>query len=137
MKSGTEDRDRLDTDVLKGVEPLGFQWIDRDCYEKNCTKLSTCFKAPLHLHTLGAAHCRHNVEGVSSEPLRECDSGLSTQGGGGVPVNQVGVGWVRTVVNGAGVPWLEKYALHKHIVWISCVDMYSKDVNIYITCGGR
>ena len=26
----------MDTDVLEGVEPLGFQWIDSDCYEKIC-----------------------------------------------------------------------------------------------------
>ena len=77
---------------------------------------------------------RHNVEGVSSEPLRECDSGLSTQGGGGVPVNQVGVGWVCTIVNGAGVPWL-KCALHKDITWISGVNMDSK--NFGATCEGR
>ena len=137
MKSGIEDRNRMDTDVLEGFEPLGFQWIDSDCYEKNCTKLSTCFKAPLHPHTLGAAHCRHNVEGVSSEPLREGDGGYSTQSGGVVLIDQVGVGWVCTIVNGTGIPWLIECALHKHIAWISHVNIYSKDVKIYATCGGR
>ena len=69
---------------------------------------STCLESPLYPHTLGAAHCRHSVVvgGVSSEPLRERDSSHSTLGGGGVPVDQVGVGWVCTIVNGAGVPWL-------------------------------
>ena len=105
---------------------------------KTTMKLSTCFKAPLHPHTcaLGAAHCRHNVEDVSSEPLREGDGCHLTLGGGGVPVDQVGVGWVCTIVNGAGVLWL-KCALHKGSGWISHVNMYSKDVKIYATCGGR
>jgi len=68
----------------------------------------TCLESPLHPLTMRAAHCRHNVVvgGVSSEPLRECDGCHSTLGGGGVPVDQVGVGWVCTIVNGAGVPWL-------------------------------
>ena len=51
-------------------------------------------KSPLHHHTLGAAHCRHNVVvgGVCSELLREGDGCHLTQGGGSVPVDQVGVG---------------------------------------------
>ena len=83
-----------------------------------------------------AAHCRHNVVvgGVPSEPLRECDSSHSTLGGGGVPVDQVGVGWICTIVNSAGVPWL-KCALHKCIAWISGVNMSSK--NRRATCEGR
>ena len=77
--------------------------------------IHTRWKLPLHLHTLRAVLCRHNVivGGVSSEFLRENDDGQSTPGvGGGVPVDQVGVGRVCTIVNGAGVPWLNKYALH-------------------------
>ena len=56
-----------------------------------------------------AAHYRHNVVVgcVSSEPLRECDGGRSTLGEGCVPVDQVGVGWVCIIVNGAGVSWLK------------------------------
>ena len=74
-----------------------------------------------------AAHCRHSVVvgGVSSEPLRERDGGHSTLGGGGVPVDQVGVGWVCTIVNSAGVLWL-KCALHKHIAWISGVNKHCR-----------
>ena len=68
--------------------------------------IHTRWKLPLHLHTLRAVLCRHNVivGGVSSEFLRENDDGHSTQGGGGVPVVQVGIGWVGTIVNGTGVP---------------------------------
>ena len=72
-------------------------------------------KLPLHPYTLGGALCRHSVVvgGVSSQPLREADGGSSIQGGGGIPVDQVGVRWVRTIVNGAVVPWLKKCALYK------------------------
>ena len=54
---------------------------------------NTCLKSPSYPHTLGAALCRHNivVGGVSSEPLREGDGGHSTLGGGGVPVDQIGM----------------------------------------------
>ena len=87
-------------------------------FSLTCTKvcIHTRLKSPPHPHTVGAAPCRHNVVvgGVSSELLREGDDGHLTQGGGGVPVVQVGVGWVCTIVNGAVIPWL-KYALHKAI----------------------
>ena len=87
-------------------------------FSLTCTKvcLHTRLKSPPHPHTVGAAPCRHNVVvgGVSSELLRESDGGPSTQGGGGVPVVQLGVGWVCAIVNGAVKPWL-KYALHKAI----------------------
>ena len=75
----------------------------------------TWLKPPLHPHTTGVALCRYSVVvgGVSSESLRECDSGCSTIGVGGVPVDQIGVGWVCTIVNSAGVPWLENCTLHK------------------------
>ena len=100
--------------------------------------LNTCLEPPTHPHTHGVAFHRYNIVVcyVSSEPLREGDGCHSTLGGGGVPVDQVGVGWVCTIVNGAGVPWL-KCALHKHSGWISCVNMYIKNVNICDTCGGR
>ena len=96
----------------------------------------TCLESPWYPHTLGAAHCRHNVAvgGVPFKSLRECDGGHSTEGGGHVPIDQVGVGWVCAIVNGAGVPWL-KCALHKHIAWISGVNMDSK--NFGTTCEGR
>ena len=57
---------------------------------------------------MGVAFCRHNVVvgGVSSEPLREVDGRHPTLGGGGVPVDQVGVGWVCTIGNGAVIHWL-------------------------------
>ena len=69
---------------------------------------STCLEYPSYSLTMRAAHCRHNVVvgGVSSEPLRESDGCHSTLGGGGVPVDQVGVGWICTIVNGAGIPRL-------------------------------
>ena len=77
-------------------------------FSLTCTKacIHTSSKSPPHPHTVGAAPCRHNVVvgGVSSYLLREGDGGLLTQGGGGVPVVQVGVGWVRTIVNGAVIP---------------------------------
>ena len=97
---------------------------------------STCLESPWYPHTLGAAHCRHNVVVgcISSESLRKCDGCHSTEGGGGVTVDQVGVGWVCTIVNGAGVPWL-KSALHRGIGLISCVNMDSK--NFGATCEGR
>ena len=87
-------------------------------FSLTCTKVCiyTRSKSPPHPHTLGAAPCRHNVVvgGVSSYLLRQDDSGYLTLGGGGVPVVQVGVGWVCTIVNGAVKLWL-KYALHKAI----------------------
>ena len=77
-------------------------------YTLSCLQLCTCLESPSYPHTMRAAHCRHNVVvgGVPSEPLREGDGGLSTLGGSGVPIDQVGVGWVCTIVNGAGVLWL-------------------------------
>ena len=74
-----------------------------------------------------AAHYRHNVVvgGVPSEPLRESDGCHSTLGGGGVPVDQVGVGWVCTIVNSAGVLWL-KCALHNHSSCISGVNKHCR-----------
>ena len=83
-----------------------------------------------------AAHYRHSVVvgGVPFKSLRECDGCRSTEGGGHVPKDQVGVGWVCTIVNGAGVPWL-KSALHRGIGWISRVNMDSK--NFGATCEGR
>ena len=97
---------------------------------------NTCLKSPSYPHTLGVALCRYSVVvgGVSSESLREGDGGHSTLGGGGVPVDQVGVGWVCTIVNGAGVPWL-KCALYKHIAWFNTVNVDSK--NICATCEVR
>ena len=75
----------------------------------------TWLESPLHSHTTRVALCRYNVVvgGVSSEALRESDSGCLTLGGGGIPVEQVGVGWVSTIVNAAGVFWLKNCALHK------------------------
>ena len=66
----------------------------------------TYSKSPLHSYTQGAGLCRYNVVvgGVSSKLLREDDGGCSTQGGGGVPVDQVGVRWVCTILNGAVIP---------------------------------
>ena len=96
----------------------------------------TCLESPPFPHTMGAAHCRHNVVvgGVPSKSLRECDGCHSTEGEGRVPVDQVDVGWVCTIVNGASILWL-KCALHKGIGWISCVNMDSK--NFGATCEGR
>ena len=70
----------------------------------------TCPKSPLHPYTLGVVLCRHSVvvDCVCSEPLRQNDGDYLTQGGGDVPVHKVGVGWVRTIVNGAGVSWSGK-----------------------------
>ena len=81
----------------------------------NIYSVHTCLKASSHLHTPGATPCRHNVVvgGVSSEFLREGDDGHLTQGGGSVPVVQVGVGLVHTILNGAGVSWLNGCALQK------------------------
>ena len=83
-----------------------------------------------------AAHYRHSVVvgGVPSKSLRECDGSHSTLGGGGVPVDQVGVGWVCTIVNGAGIPWLKNCALHIHISWICDINTNPKDVNVNATC---
>ena len=87
-------------------------------FSLTCTKVQihTRSKSPQHPHTLGGALCRHNivVSGISSYLPREGDDCHLTLGGGGVPVVQVNVGWIRTIVNGAVIPWL-KYALHKAI----------------------
>ena len=75
-------------------------------------------------HTLGAAHCSDNVVvgSVSSELLREDNSSDFTQGERGVPVDQVGVGWVCTIVNGAVVAWLNKCALKKGSQLVGDID---------------
>ena len=72
--------------------------------------MPTCLKSPPHPHTVGVCHCRHNVVvgDICSETLRESDDDYSTQGGGDVPVVQVGVGWACTIVNSAVIPWLKK-----------------------------
>ena len=96
--------------------------------------MNTCLESPSYPLTMRAAHYRHSVVvgGVPSEPLRESDGCQSTLGGSGVPIDEVGVGWVCTIVNGAGVPWLIECALHKHSGWISGVNIYSK--NTCATC---
>ena len=68
---------------------------------------------------------------------REGDGCHLTMGGGGVPVDQVGVGWVCTIVNGASVSWLKEYALHKDIGWITGIKFDIKNVNICATCGEK
>ena len=99
---------------------------------------NTCLELPLQPHTLRVALCRHNVvvDGIFSEPLREGDGRRSTLGGGSVPVDQVGVGWLCTIVNGAGVPWLKKCALHNDTCCVGSVDVNHK-VNIPTTYGKR
>ena len=79
----------------------------------------TCSECPTQPHTLGSTLCRHNevVISVSLEVLREGDGGHSALSGGGVPVDQVGVRWVCTIVNGASVHWL-KNAIHKCICYV-------------------
>ena len=98
--------------------------------------MNTYLKSPLNPHTLCSVLHRHDVVvgGVCSEHLREGDGGLSTKGGGGVPVDQVGVGWVCTIVNSAGIFWLKNCALHKHISWICDINTNPKDVNVNATC---
>ena len=101
--------------------------------------INTCLESPTHPHTHGVVFHRYNIVicYVSSEFPRKGDGGSLICSTGSVPVDQVGVGWVCTIVNGAGVPWPKECALHKDIAWISCVNMYIKNVNIYATCGGR
>ena len=79
------------------------------------SSIPTCPKAPPYPHTLRVTFCRYNVVvgGVSSQFLREDNGGYSTQCEGGVPVDQVGIGWVCTIVNSAVVFSLKKCALHK------------------------
>ena len=98
------------------------------------TLLYTCLESAPHSHTLRAACCRHNVVVccVSSEPLREVDDRYLTLGGGGVTVDQVGVRCVCTILNGAGVPWLEKCTLYKCTCCVGCVEVNHK-VNIPTT----
>ena len=93
---------------------------------------NTYLKPPLNPHTLSSVLHRHNivVSGVRSKPLREGNGGSSIWGGGGVSVEQVSVGWVCTILNGAGVPWLKNCALHIQITWICGVNTDSKDVNV-------
>ena len=54
-----------------------------------------------------------------------------TLGGGSVPVDQVGVGWVCTIVNGTGVPWLKERALHKGAGYVGGLDT---NHNVSATC---
>ena len=92
----------------------------------------------MHSNTLGATLCRHNVVvgGISSDPPRQSDGGCFIQGGGGFPVDQVSVGRVCTIVNGAVVIWLEKNALHSGICWVCDGDINHK-VSIFDTCGQK
>ena len=89
-------------------QPFSLPVLSTCIWFTHCWQLCTCFKASLHPHTLGATHCRHNVvvSGGFTEPLREGDGCHLTLGGGGVLVDQVGVRWVCTIVNGADVSWL-------------------------------
>ena len=84
----------------------------------------TCSKPSTDPHTLGAAHCSDNVVvgSVSSELLREDNSSDSILGGGSVPVVQVGVEWVCTIVNDAVVDWLNKCALKKGSQLVGDID---------------
>ena len=111
-------------------------WLGDTCMQplKN-----TCLEFPMYPHTEGVAFHRYNIVVcyISSELLWKGDGSCSQEGGGSVPVDKVGVGWVYTIVNGAGIPWLEKCALHNHSGCISHVNMYIKDVSIYAACGGR
>ena len=97
-------------------------------------EIYTCLEFPMYPHTEGVALHRYNIVVcyISSELLWKGDGGCSTQSGGSVPVDQVGVGWVCTIVNGAGVPWL--CALHNHSGCISHVKFYIKDVNLCHLC---
>ena len=115
---------------------LYHEWMLQKFCVPNFFHFRTCSKPSSHSHTLGATFCRCNivVGSVFTEPLRECDGSLSTKGWGGVPVDQVGVGWVCTIVNGAGVPWLNKNALHKGTWQVGSVNMNCK-VNVSATCG--
>jgi len=85
----------------------------------------------MHSLTLGTTVCRHNkvVSGTSLEVLGEGNDGHLTQGGGGISIDQVGVRWVCTIVNGAGIPWFKR-ALHR---CIGEVNLHPKD-NIHATC---
>jgi len=79
----------------------------------------TCSECPTHSLTPQGIICRHNkvISGVPLDLLREGDGGHSTLGGGGITIDQVGVRWISTIVNGAGVPWL-KHALHVCTCWV-------------------
>ena len=57
-------------------------------------------------------------------------------GGGGVPVDQVGVGWVCAIVNGAVVSWPKKCALYPCIAWVNWVDTNFK-VSVCVIYGER
>ena len=77
--------------------------------------ICTCLKPPLHPHTSGSTISSHNVivGDVSSDPLRKINGGHLANCQGGVPVVQVGVGWVCTIGNGTVIPLLTQCALHK------------------------
>ena len=96
----------------------------------------TCSKCSSNPHTLRVALSRHNevVDGVSLEVLGEGYGGRSIQGGGGITVDQVGVRWICTIVNSAGVPWL-KHTVHKYTCWVPGVNTHTKIV--CATCGQR
>ena len=73
---------------------------------------------------------------IFTKALREGDGCHLTLGGGGVLVDQVGVGWVCTIVNSAGVPWLIECAFYKHTSWINWVDTNFK-VSVCDICGKK
>lgn len=88
----------------------------------------TCSECPMYSCTLGATLCRHNevVRGVFLKLLWKDDGGDSLLGGGGVTVDQVSKGWVRTIVNGAGVPWF-KCTMHKCILYVGWVNPHPEE----------
>ena len=49
-------------------------------------------------------------------------------------MDQVGVGWVCTILNEAGVPWLFKYALHKGTWYVGGIDTNPEVKEVFATC---
>ena len=78
------------------------------------SSIPTYLKTPPNPHTQRVSFCRHNVVvgGVFFELLREADGCHSTWDVRGVPIDQIGVGWVCTIVNGTCVFSLKECALH-------------------------
>ena len=75
----------------------------------------TCSKAPPDPYTSEVALCRCNeeIDAAFLKFQRKDVGSILIQHGKGVLGSQVGIGWICTILNSAGVLW-QKYALYNN-----------------------
>lgn len=120
---------------LKCTQTQSFIPLPFKLYTSDYIQVPTRSESPTDSFTLGGSHSRHNVVVCGSflKVPREGDGdGLSLCCRGGITVDQVGIKWVCTIVNGAAVPWL-KCAHNKCICYVGWVNIHCKSITA--TCG--